>query len=418
MSVRSMLAVAALVVAIGLAFPLAPRLRAQSEPAPAPRVEPRPAGETTLTPEQERALDVKTAIARRARGDHPLVTGGKVGLDLDSTVRVRPLVASTIHDVRKHPGEEVKKGDVIFVLESTDLGDAKNGWLTARASLDLASETYLREAKLREQRATTDADYFAARAAFRTARIAVESARQRCFLLGVRQEDLDELERAASPDVAPGDRAAEREVAAARRSDPGDDDGRARARTAIRAPIDGVLIAKDAARGELVDSTQVIATVSDLSTVWILADVYQRDIAKVRLGAKVDVTVPTYGDDAPFAGTVAFLSEAIDDATKTLKARIVVKNDRRLLKSGMAAKAVIHCVDEVDKLELKPDAIVREGERPYVIVKTGPGRYARRPVKLSLEARDTVHVDEGIAEGDEVVVDGMLFIHAKIPLGD
>src|SRR5262249_52943240 len=160
-----------------------------------------------------------------------------------------------------------------------------------------------------------------------------------------------------------------------------------------------------AARGEIVDSSQVIATVSDLSRVWVLADVYQRDVSKVRLGAMVEVTVPSY-PDVTFEGTVAFLSEAVDEATHALKAPVVVANERRLLKSGMAARAVVHCPDDALALELPPAAVVREGEGTFVIVRTSPGHYARRAVKLVLEAQDAIHVGEGIKDGDEVVVGG------------
>ena len=140
------------------------------------------------------------------------------------------------------------------------------------------------------------------------------------------------------------------------------------------------------ARGEYVDPSQVIATVSDLSQLWINVDVYQKDIPRVRIGAQVDVYTPAYPETA-FVGSVTFLSESVDDTTHTLKARVVVENGNRLLKNGMAAKTVVHCIDEEPRIELPPDAIVREGEETFVIVKLSPGHYERRKVKLGFRSR-------------------------------
>ena len=277
----------------------------------------RPAAETELTSEQEKALDVKTVVAVRKTGDHPILTGGKVSLDIERTARVRPLLNSVIFEVKKHAGDSVKKGEELLVVESTDLGDAKNNYLTALANLEVAADTYRREALIRVAQATTETDYQNARAGFRTAVVAAEAAREKCLLLGVRGTELEELEKELplaptlsdghgeepAPTInfkitAPDD--AERKADAVQaqseigrrrvhRTPVNDEDTRRRARYTIRAPIDGILIAKDAARGEFVDPSQIIATVSDLSQLWINLDVYQTDIAKVRIGAQVDI---------------------------------------------------------------------------------------------------------------------------------
>jgi cobalt-zinc-cadmium efflux system membrane fusion protein len=396
------------------------------------------AREIALTEAQEKALDVRTVVAARRSGDHPLVTGGKVSLDIEHTARVRPLVGSTIYEVKKHAGDEVRKGDDLLVVESTDLGDAKNGYLTALANLEVAAEAYRREAVLRASRATTESDYYNARGAFRTSVVAAEATREKCLLLGVRSSELGELEAelplpsaARDEDGArvairlPTDKEREEDasralVEIARRREhraPEDEDSRRRARYTIRAPIDGVVIAKDAARGEYVDPSQVILTVSDVARLWINLDVYQADIAKIRVGAKVDMTTPTYPDLA-FVGSVTFISESVDDVTHTLRARVVVENGERLLKSGMAAKTVIHCVDEKPELELPPEAVIRDGGETFVLVKRAAGRYERRRVTLGLEAEDAVHVASGLSEGEEVALEGNLFIHTAVPLGD
>jgi cobalt-zinc-cadmium efflux system membrane fusion protein len=415
----------------------------------APR-KPAAANEVWLDEEQEKALAVRVETVEKKKGDHPIVTGGKVSLDIEHTARVRPLLSSIIYEVKKRAGDEVRKGDELLVVESTDLGDVKNNYLTALANLEVAAETYKREALLRLGRATTETDYHNARAAFRTAAVACEAAREKCLLLGVRPNEIEDLERelplSAGPVVVetepgevlrfvpPDDKQREQDARAAldevkkRRlhSTPQtDEDTRRRARYTIRAPIDGTLLTRDAARGELVDPSQVIATVSDLSQVWINLDVYQKDIGKVRIGAGVSIATPTYPDVA-FTGSVTFLSESVDDTTHTLKARVVVDNSRRLLKSGMAAKTTIHCIDEEAGIELPPESIVRDGEGTFVVLrretKTEGGaaktRYEKCRVKLGLEAEDAVHVVEGLAEGESVVLEGNVFIYTQVPLGD
>ncbi|HZV01224.1 MAG TPA: efflux RND transporter periplasmic adaptor subunit [Planctomycetota bacterium] len=425
-------------------------LRARTVRAQEGEKKPLPASnpnEVWLAPEQEDALGIKTQTAEKKIGDHPIVTGGKVSLDLERTARVRPLLNSIIYEVKKRAGDEVQKGDALLVVESTDLGDAKNNYLTALANLEVAAETYKREAFLRLRHATTETDYHNARAGFRTAVVASEAAREKCLLLGVRGQEMDELESelplgasAQTDDEAeikpPDDKQREEDARAAahevarrrvhRTQALSDDDNRRRARYTIRAPIDGTLLTKDAARGEFVDPSQVIATVSDLRELWINIDVYQKDIPKVKAGARVDVVTPTYPDTA-FVGSITFLGESVDETTHTLRARVTVDNSKAPhLKSGMAAKTIVHCVDEKPEIALPPEAVVRDGSDTFVVVKresrqsggVRETRYEKRKVKLGLEAEDAVHVEDGLTEGETVVVEGNIFIHTKITLGD
>jgi multidrug efflux pump subunit AcrA (membrane-fusion protein) len=196
-----------------------------------------------------------------------------------------------------------------------------------------------------------------------------------------------------------------------------EEDGRRRARYTIRAPRDGTIISKDAAQGEFVDPTQVIVTVADTSDVWINLAIYQQQIASVEPGARVDVTTPAY-PGVPFGGTITYLADYVDDTTHTLTARVQVDNPKNRLKSGMVAKCVVHCIDHDPAIELPTNAILDDGGRTFVIVKKAPGHYERREVKLGLRTDDVVHVEEGVAEGEDVALEGNLYIHSSVPLGD
>jgi len=433
-----------------------------------------PPGEIALEPEQERALEVRTIAAVSTRGDHPITLGGRISLDLEKTARIRPLFNVTVFKVWKHPGDPVKKGDEILTVESTDLGTAKNNYLTAIASLEFAATTYRREALLRMRHATTDVDYENARSGFRQAAVQLMAAREQCLLMGVRPGELEDLRQElyaevlkfAKPLEAPGDGPAESPLGygeglielqapspdaagidsgslvlrpasdAERKRDAllalaeiskrfasprfkNEEDGRRRARYTIRAPIDGVIVSKDAAKGELVDPSQVIVTVADTSDVWINLDIYQQQIASIALGARVDVTTPAY-PNVVFGGTISYLSAYVDDATHTLKARVQVDNSNGLLKSGLVAKCVVHAVDHDAAIEVPKEAILDDGGKTWAIIKKKgePGRYVRREVTLGLRTDTVVHVARGLDPGDEVVVEGNLFIHTSIPLGD
>lgn len=452
------------------------------------KLQPTAPGDIVLEPEQERALDVRTVKALFQRGDHPIALGGRVSLDLEKTSRIRPLYNVTVYQVHKRPGELVKKGDAILTVESTDLGTAKNNYLTQIANLEVAATTYRREALLRLRHATTDVDYENARSGFRQAAVALMAAREQCLLMGVRPQELEELRHelysevlslakplsntsdpehgepgvtsmAARPDgasagsaspwegmidmLAPSPDAAaipstclvlkpatdpEREhdalVALAeiskRFASPrlkNEEDGRRRARYTIRTPIDGVVVSKDAAKGEFVDPSQVIVTVADTSDVWINLDVYQQQIASVESGARVDVTTPAY-PERTFSGTISYVAAAVDDATHTLRARVEVANPDGLLKSGLVARCVVHSIDHEPRVEVPKEAILDDGGRTWAIVRKSPGHYERREVKLGLKTDTVVHVDQGLQAGDDVVLQGNLFIHSTIPLGD
>lgn len=138
-------------------------------------------------------LPVDELAALLQRGDHPITIGGRMSLDLEKTARIRPLFNVTVFQVHKRPGETVRKGDNILTVESTDLGTAKNNYLTQIANLEVAATTYRREALLRMRHATTDVDYENARSAFRQAAVALMAAREQCMLMGVRPQELEEL---------------------------------------------------------------------------------------------------------------------------------------------------------------------------------------------------------------------------------
>jgi len=489
------LRVALVVLAAGLLFAGSGLWRARSvqaqeqprDPGAKPEAEQLKPNEIVLEPEQEKALEVKLVKAVLERGDHPLTLGAKISLDLEKTARIRPLYNVVIYKVEKHAGERVKKDDVILTVESTDLGTAKNNYLTQIANLEVAATTYRREALLRVRHATTEVDYENARSSFRQAAVALIAAREQCLLMGLRPSELEDLRRELNdeitswvlpesradgkdprPSVADiaetsgnGRKASPWELDTALTenlplADPGapigsdslalrpptddervrdarialaeitkrfqsklknEEDGRRRARYTIRAPLDGVVISKDAARGEFVDPSQVIATVADTSDVWINLDIYQQQIASVDMGARVDVTTPAYRD-LTFSGTITFIADFVDDTTHTLRARVQVDNPKNLLKSGMVAKCVVHCVDHEPELELPKEAIIDDGGRTFAIVKTAPFHYVRREVKLGLKTDTVVHVEDGVKDGEEVVLEGNLYIHTTIPLGD
>jgi Cu(I)/Ag(I) efflux system membrane fusion protein len=188
--------------------------------------------------------------------------------------------------------------------------------------------------------------------------------------------------------------------------------GGVRRTLALTSPIDGVVMEKVAVQGLHFAPGDMLYRIADLSTIWVLADVFEQDLGLVRLGQEVKVTVPAYPDRA-FTGKVAFIYPTINRETRTAKIRIEIANTDLALKSDMYATAEIAAPVTASVVAVPDSAVLDSGARQVVLVERGEGRFEPRPVKLGQKAGGYVEVREGIAAGEKVVVGANFLIDAE-----
>ena len=190
-------------------------------------------------------------------------------------------------------------------------------------------------------------------------------------------------------------------------------DGKARQHLTLRSPANGVVLDKPSVQGKRFTAGEVLYQIADLSSVWLLADVFERDLSYVRVGQSVQVTVDAYPEKS-FAGKLTFVYPTLNNETRTAKARIELANPQALLKPSMHARAEFNSTYAAKPSLTVPDsAVLDTGTRQLILVQRGEGRFEPRPVKLGARGDGYVEVLQGAKAGEHVVVSANFLIDAE-----
>jgi cobalt-zinc-cadmium efflux system membrane fusion protein len=354
---------------------------AAENPPPKPSAAP-----VLLSPQEIEAARIVTEPVDLQGTDDVVTTAGRVSFDDLRVSHVFPAVSGRIVRIDAQLGAKVKKGDTLATIESPDIGIASSDFGKAQADLVAAEHDWARQQKLWETRATSQAQLEQSEDNYRKAKAELERAKAKAYLL-----------RAGGADAV--------------------------SQTfALRAGIDGEVIARMANPGVEVQgqygggTAPELFTIGSLDEVWLLTDVFEMDMARVKLGTPVSARVVAF-PDKEFKGTVDWVSGSLDPITRTAKVRITLKNDdaEHLLKPEMWATVDLH-VDARKALAVPRGAILRLGETPVVFVQAGAEpdgrvRFERRPVKVDEgESQRWVPVMRGLDKGERVVTSGGILL--------
>lgn len=185
----------------------------------------------------------------------------------------------------------------------------------------------------------------------------------------------------------------------------------------LKAPIDGVIIARTATRGELVDRSKEIYTISDPADLWVIAEIKERDIAAVKVGQDATFTVLAYNPDK-FHGKVVRIGNQVETASRTLEIRIAVDNTDGRLKPGMFADVEITTTVLENVLLIPDSALQTDGENQIVFVALDGNKFEKRVVKLGEEQQGRVQVLEGLKAGEKIVTEGSFILKSEMLKGE
>jgi len=307
-----------------------------------------------------------------------LETTGKVAFNEEQVVRITAPVTGRVVEVLARPGDVVEPGRRLLVLDSPDAAQARADYAKAVADAERAGRALDLARELFEMRATA-------------------------------QKEVREAENDARKAVAERDRAAARlrtlGVSAA-----ATDGG---STVVVTAPRAGVVVERNVSPGQVVaygqsDTPLSLFVVADLGSMWVLADVYEPDVPRVKPGQRVTVTLPCCPGER-FDGQVVSVGDVIDKESRTLKVRVLVPNRGRSLKAEMFVRVSIG-TGARQALVLPVGAIHREGSAPFVLVERGKDDYERRPVKLGAESDGTVEILDGVTPAERVVTGGGILL--------
>jgi len=336
------------------------------------------AGLITVPPEQMGKVQV--APAASATWPRELRLSGTVDYNQFATTPVISQVSGPVSRILATPGERVSRGQVLLEASSPDYAQARNAYLKAGDALALAQKTYRRDQDLYEHHAIAQADLEAAESGMNQAQADFDTAEQSLRILGVPDPTAS---TAPTPNAV----------------------------LPLHAPIAGEVVERDVAPGQLLQAgaTQCFV-ISDMSTVWVLANVYQSDLPFVHVGDAVTIT--TDGTGQTFSGRIQYLSPALDPNSRTLQARIETRNPGGVLKRQMYVNATVEA-GELRNIVTVPDAAVLRDDQnmPFVYVQSGTGHsFARRMVRLGAEQNGLTQIVSGLRAGEPVVGNGALFV--------
>lgn len=397
-----MVVVLALVaVAVVVALLLWNRSRSGAgRPVPAPRtITADSSGSPTQTETTEPTITLSSEAAQNARikietvGEKSMgaeATGapvtGTVQANIYRSTPLVSLVGGIVRRVNAELGQNVRQGQSLAVVFSDDLAKAQSEYLSTVAELEEHHKHHSRTMKLVEIGAASREELEQATTKLRTAEAAVASQRQRLLLLGLPAQRISQLNSSAQ----------------------------VTSEVTLPAPVSGTVISRAVNPGEVITADKELLRVSDLSSVWVIAQVYERDLGKIRIGSGVSVTSDAYPGRV-FRGQVSYIDPVIDQATRTAQVRVELANPGQFLKIGMFVNVAFATLggSESTTPVVPKVAVQNVNNQQVVFVAKEPNVFAMRPVRLGAEGNGLFPVLEGLAIGDQIVTEGSFLLRAE-----
>jgi membrane fusion protein, heavy metal efflux system len=308
-----------------------------------------------------------------------LTATGKVQFNEDRMARVLAPLPGQVVDLQVRVGDTVRKDQVLFSIKSREVAVLVTEYLESQRDLDLAEKTHTMTKDLFEHQAASRIAFQQAASDLAKAQAHVARAEEALRVLGL---DPKEVEKT----------------------------GGLRSLIPVLAPQSGNVIERTLTPGQFVqaDSTALL-TVADVTTVWVLVDVFESDIHLVHPGDKVQVIAAAY-PDRPFTATVERISDKVDPESRTLKVRLLVSNPGVLLKAEMFITASLELSERTTGVTVPAKALLSEDDKSYIFVAAGERRFERRLVAAIPDGPGRIRVTSGLRTGDRIVTDGALLL--------
>lgn len=323
-----------------------------------------------------------------ATGD-VLRTTGTVEPDAYKQIPVLPIAGGIVREVNAQLGDKITRGQKLSVIFSTELADAQAGYLKMQAEIERHHHHYRRIEKLVEIGAASREEFEQASAEYKTEQANLSAMRQRLLLLGMTTNQIEELNRA----------------------------GQVSSLVVVESPSSGTVLSRTVNVGEVVMTGKELFRIADLSRVWIIGQIYEKDFAMVRVGSRAVITTPAYADRS-FSGRVSYIDPRVDAQTRTAQVRVEVANPGEALRLGMFVDlsfgGTVSSAGRQSAVAVPHGALQFIGDKQVVFIAAGkPGVFAQRNVTPGAETNGLTQIFSGIAPGERVVTEGSFLLRAE-----
>ena len=328
---------------------------------------------------QDQMSHVQVVTVQPTKITRTLRLTGAVAFNAFKTTPVITQIGGPVSRILVVPGQQVREGEPMLEVSSPDYSLLLATYLKAQDALNLADKSYVRAQDLYEHKAIAEKDLQQAESDRNQAQADLNASEQAMKILGVKNP----ADLAKAP---------------------------ASAQVPLLAPIGGEVVERLVSPGQVLQAgTTQAFTISDMSTVWVLANVYQADLAYVHNGDVVVVQTDAYPDR--FHGKISFVSPELDPNTRTLQARIVVDNPGEKLKRDMYVTATVTAGTIANAIAVPDASVLRDDEnQPFVYVATSSNQFGRRSVDIGNSQDGQTQILKGLAPGEKVVGNGSLFL--------
>jgi cobalt-zinc-cadmium efflux system membrane fusion protein len=306
---------------------------------------------------------------------------GSIEVKQNLLARIGSPVQGRIIEIKGELGKTVKQGDVLAVINSTELAKQQLAYIKSVQMVELKTKAYERAVLLFDADVVSEAQKLQRKTELSAAKADMEASKDQLTVMGMTVKEIEAIQSETQIDAT----------------------------TNIVAKIDGKIIKKNVNVGQVVDPTEDIFTIAMLNEVWGVAQVPERQIGFLKEGDDLLIDVPAY--ESKFVeGKITYLGDIVDPVTRTVTIRTEIDNAHGLLKPDMLITMKVSG-KKIEKVGVPINAIVSIDDIPNIFVKTGENKFLMRPVTLGIKNKDAVHIDDGLLEGEEVVIDGAFHLN-------
>ena len=289
-----------------------------------------------------------------------------------------------ISQIHVQLGDWAKKGQELVTLQSEEVGTAKSDFYKAMADHELAKVNFEREKSLFDRGVGAKKNYLTAEAELKVTEASMDAAEKKLHVLGFTEKQVEAISNThqINPIIT------------------------------LYTPISGKIIENNAILGAMIDQGTEILTILDPTLLCIDAEIYEKDVAKIRIGQDVEISVPAYPGES-FMGKTCFISDVLKEETRTITVRTEVENKEYKLKPGMFADIKIYLNHQTEVLVVPEEAILDEKDEKLVFLKKD-GKYLPVIVEIGIKEGGYVEILRGIQEGDDIVTRGNYQLKSKL----
>ena len=347
-------------------------------------------GIVTLSQEMQKSSGIEVKPVAMEEAAVPLSATAVIEMNMDRTAKISSRVTGKAVKILVSQGGRVKAGKALIYIDSVELDQIWSDYRKAQGRAKLARRTFQREETLFQKKISPEKDVLKARQELDEAEADINFAQERFRLVGVDVAQFAATKGNGNHPLVP-----------------------------IASPVGGIVIEKAVTQGEVVSPEKMLLLVADLSTLWVVIDIYEKDMSRLKVGTNVKVSVTAFPDKV-FKGKLSYIADVVDEKTRTEKARVTIDNTSGLLKPGMFASVLIEAghVGGERLIAVSEEAVQIEGAMRYVFVQIAPDKFQRRDVETGRTLGKSLEVKTGLKEGEIIAVKGAFTLKSELKKGE